>query len=238
MPTPPILLVVASQSEAVAAMAAFGVAAPGRVEEWLTQRLDGRFEMLVTGVGKVNAAAGVAGYLERFNPAAVISAGIAGVLPGAGVEMLGVVAGSASVYADEGVETPTGFIDCAAMGFGLGPFEGSAIEADAGLLERMRRVADVVGRIATVSTCSGTDERARAVLERTGAVCEAMEGAAVGHVVARHGGARGSARIPFCELRVISNTTGDRGKQRWDLKGALARLTGVLGRARGELSAG
>jgi futalosine hydrolase len=52
-----------------------------------------------------------------------------------------------------------------------------------------------------------------------------MEGAAVALAAVRLG-------LAFGELRVISNTTGDRARQQWDLKGALARLTDVIGRLR------
>jgi futalosine hydrolase len=74
-----------------------------------------------------------------------------------------------------------------------------------------------VQAIATVSTCSGTNALAREIVTRTGAEVEAMEGAAVGLVASRLG-------VGFAEVRVISNTTGDRGSQQWDLPGALAAL--------------
>lgn len=77
-----------------------------------------------------------------------------------------------------------------------------------------------VGRIATVSTCSGTDAAAGEVVRRTGAIVEAMEGAAVGLVAHRLG-------VRFGEVRVVSNTTGSRTRQVWDLRGALARLSDV-----------
>jgi nucleoside phosphorylase len=80
----------------------------------------------------------------------------------------------------------------------------------------------VVGRIATVSTCAGTDARAATVARRTGAVAEAMEGAAVAQVASRLG-------VTFAEVRVISNTTGDRANQRWDMRGALGGLSRVAG---------
>jgi nucleoside phosphorylase len=44
-----------------------------------------------------------------------------------------------------------------------------------------------------------------------------MEGAAVVHAARRQ-------RVPAIELRVISNTTGDREGQRWDLSAALTAL--------------
>lgn len=108
------------------------------------------------------------------------------------------------------------------MGFPIGGFAGSAVPVDEGVLGAIRPLADAAGPVATVSTCSGLDSLAGQVRARTGALAEAMEGAAVGQVAHRLG-------IPFGELRVVSNTTGDRPRQVWDLKGALERLAAVLG---------
>jgi futalosine hydrolase len=75
----------------------------------------------------------------------------------------------------------------------------------------------IVSAIATVSTCSGTDAAATEIAHRTGAAAEAMEGAAVGLVAFRH-------KVAFAEVRVISNTTGDRSRQVWALEESLAEL--------------
>jgi futalosine hydrolase len=146
---------------------------------------------------------------------------VAGALPGSGLEVGDVVAATACIFADEGVQTPERFMDCHAMGFPLGAFEGSAVPVDPRLLGVIRPLAKAAGPVATVSTCSGQNALAATVRERTGALAEAMEGAAVGLVAHRLG-------APFAELRVVSNTTGDRPGQTWDLKGALARLEAVV----------
>jgi futalosine hydrolase len=181
------------------------------------------FDLVVTGVGKANAAAGLAATLNPTRHAAILNIGIGGTLPGsdAGLGML--VVATASVYADEGLETSEGFVDCAALGFPLGPFSGSAVPADPRLLELLRPQTDRAGRIATVSTCSGTEALAAQVVARTGAMAEAMEGAAVAHVAARLG-------VPCAEVRAISNTTGDRVRQRWEIGPALAAITRLIGR--------
>jgi len=144
--------------------------------------------------------------------------GIAGGLPGGGLSIGDVVVARRSVYADEGLLSPEGFSDCEAMGFSLGPkVSGGGIEHDAALVETLAAHADHVGLIATVSTCSGTDAGAMAVLERPGAVAEAMEGAAHAQVAARLG-------LRSAEVRAISNTTGDRKGQVWDLEAGLASI--------------
>ena len=70
---------------------------------------------------------------------------------------------------------------------------------------------------ATVATCSGSDLQADLVARRTSAVAEAMEGAAVVHAARRLG-------VPAIEVRAISNTTGDRDQQQWNIGKALAAL--------------
>jgi futalosine hydrolase len=130
------------------------------------------------------------------------------------------VVASACVYMEEGLQTPTGFSDTEAMGFPLGDFAGNSVPTEPRLTAFLPGPLHR-GVIATVATCSGTDALAAEVERRTGALAEAMEGAAVVHAARRLGIAGG-------EVRVISNSTGDRERQRWDMARAMAALH-VLG---------
>lgn len=177
-------------------------------------------EVVVAGIGRTNAAAATTEHLLAGEPFdAVCSLGVAGALPGGGLGIGDLVLGSESIYVEEGIETPEGFGDMTALGFQLGDFAGNRVPAEASLLTRLQGAAgrNAIGPIATVATCSGTDRRAREVAERTGAIAEAMEGAAVLHAARR-------MRIPAIEIRAISNTTGDRDRQRWDLQAGLTAL--------------
>lgn len=98
------------------------------------------------------------------------------------------------------------------------------IDHDPELTEHLATLCDVQGVIATVSWCSGDDGCAAGVVSRTGAIAEAMEGAAC--AVATQ---LSDPSIRTGELRVISNTTGNRSKQVWDLDLALKNLITVLG---------
>jgi nucleoside phosphorylase len=51
--------------------------------------------------------------------------------------------------------------------------------------------------------------------ERTGALVESMEGAAIAAMALRYG-------VPMLELRAVSNLTQDRDLRQWDLEGAIA----------------
>lgn len=199
-PTLPVLAVVATALEA----------AP-------LEGLGPEYTLLVSGVGKASAAAATASALATGTWSAVLSLGIGGSLPGRRPLPLGAaVLATRSRFADEGVATPNGFIGLDRLGFS-DPGADDHFAPDPTLLTHLRTHCDREGIIATVSTCSGTDARAAAVAERTGAVVEAMEGAAVGLAAARSG-------VRFAEVRVISNTTGDRDRQVWAMDRAKSRL--------------
>lgn len=220
-----LLIIVAAPNEFRAVVEGVGAPMAPSPPYWTRLPLTSVAEVVLSGVGKANAAGAVAFCYDAGRHGAILNVGIAGSLPsmdgGAKSPRIGeVVAAAGCAFADEGVETPEGYADMASLGFPLGSFSDSRVPVDRGVLEIVRRVADVVGTIATVSTCSGTDARAAEVVRRTGGVAEGMEGAAVALAAHRLGVAMG-------EVRVISNTTGDRGGQQWDLRRAFARLGDV-----------
>ncbi|MBX3373267.1 MAG: futalosine hydrolase [Phycisphaeraceae bacterium] len=204
MPDPrPVLIVTAVEAEA----RAIGLLSGARV--------------IAGGIGRTNAACATCEALlgpDRFR--AVLSAGVAGALPGSGLAVTDPLVASACIYAEEGLVTRDGFVTLEAIGLSLGDFPGNAVPVDEALLDALGRLFPI-GPIATVATCSGTDEAAAAVQARTGALAEAMEGAAVVHAARRLG-------VPAIELRVMSNLTGDRAHQQWNLPGALDRLGTVV----------
>jgi len=188
----------------------------------------GRIALVVGGVGRTNAAIATVVELASMDAcaeagAAALSVGVAGAYASDDAPAVGsVVVATLSIYAEEGIETPSGFGDMRALGFPLGDFEGNAVPADPGLLGLARTALPHArfGPIATVATCAGTDARAAAIAARTGAVAEAMEGAAVLHAARR-------LSVPALELRGISNTTGDRDRQTWDLDAGLDAAGGA-----------
>lgn len=199
---------------------------------WSTLAIADRVDLLVTGVGKAPAAAGVASVLSAGRHGGVLNVGIAGSLPSeAPLPLLSVVVASSHVFGDEGVALPPDhpagdFQSLDAMGFGPVGTSADAVPCDDGFAELLRTSVSgaIFAPIATVSTCSGTNRLARAVADRTRARAECMEGAAVA-LAARNLGCR------YGEMRTISNTTGDRAAQVWDVRGALARLTAALSAA-------
>ncbi|MEL7473574.1 MAG: futalosine hydrolase [Planctomycetota bacterium] len=212
-----MLLVAAAEREASSLLGGHPVS------PWQIEPVGERSGVLRCGVGKANAAGAVAAALASQQYAGVLSVGVGGVLPGGALAIGEALAGSRSVFADEGITTPSGFSDVAAMGFPpIEDAEGVGFDPDPKLLDAARSLGVRAGPIATVSTCSGADAAARAVRDRTGAWVEAMEGAAVALVCRRMG-------VAFLEVRVVSNTTGDRAGQVWDLPLAFERLGALVG---------
>lgn len=175
---------------------------------------------IVSGAGRTNAAAATTEQIlksrDRAPFDAVLSIGVAGALPGSGLKIGDLIVASACIYAEEGIVTSRGFAGMDGLGFPLGDFEGNAVPVDEDLLDRLG-TAFPIGPIATVATCSGTDAAAETIARRTGASAEAMEGAAVVHAARR-------LQVPAIEIRTISNTTGDRKRQQWDLEAGLRAI--------------
>ncbi|MGV6814267.1 MAG: futalosine hydrolase [Phycisphaerales bacterium] len=203
--------------------------------KWSCFGINERFDGVWTGVGKANAAGAVARVLDPSRHLGVLSIGIGGALPGSGVKVGDVICADRSVFVDEGIETPAGWLSTQQMGFGA--FEGSdnkdASDTHRHDPEVVRWLSGLahgvgathIGPVACVSTCAGTDRRAQWVRSTSGALGEAMEGAGVCL------SAMNTDRALLTgELRVVSNTTGDRETQQWDLDGALDRLGEVFGR--------
>ncbi len=223
----PALLIVAAPTEANALLEGFGCSEEQRTHTahtfWQPLRIRDNLSMVLSGVGKANAAAALAWAIasqpsDRPKPV-VLSIGLAGALPAHPAMSVGqVVCADCCHLADEGVQTDNAFHSLADLGFPASKNRGETFSCSTDMVALLAPLADRLGSCATVSTCSGTDDRAAAIASRTGAVAEDMESAAVGLAAAQLG-------LDFGCLRVISNTTGHRNTQRWDLDAALARLT-------------
>ncbi|NUQ67186.1 MAG: futalosine hydrolase [Phycisphaerales bacterium] len=207
-----VLLAIAAPSEWQAVAKGLGVILD-LPAYWSRVSMTDRCDAVLTGVGKANAAGACALALDPGRHALVVSLGIAGTLVDA--PLCSRVIATACVFGDEGVATPDAFQSLASLGFPIA--ESDTLTPDPAAIEVVAPPEARRGPIACVSACSGTNAARDALRARTGAIAESMEGASVALVAWRRG-------IPFAELRVISNTCGDRATQRWDLKGALAAL--------------
>jgi len=186
----------------------------------LHERLSGSTDTRVvcSGVGPVNAAHAVTLEITRQRPDAIVVCGVGGAYPGSGLQVGDVVSADMECYGDLGAATPSGFLDMKALGF---PVVASPEPLYNDLPMQVWPV-ERRAKFVTVSTCTGTDAAARAIVARTGGAVENMEGAAVAHVAHLHG-------IPVGEVRGISNMVTDRDTSRWRLmEAAIAAQEALL----------
>ncbi len=150
----------------------------------------------------------------------VVSAGIGGAFTP--LTPLGSpVVASDIVAADLGAESPEGFLPVTALGFGRDRFA----PPPALVREVAAAAGAAAGPVLTVSTATGSAERAGALLAaHPGALVEAMEGFGVAEAAAR-------AAVPVLELRAVSNAVGPRDRDAWRIGDALAALTDAFGKS-------
>lgn len=175
------------------------------------------------GIGKAAAAAATITLLQHCRPQALLLFGCGGAYPHSGLEIGDLALANGEVFGDEGVATRHGFEDLAAMGlpmregkeplFNNWPTDTGLLDwAQATLPERSENPWGQLasGPFVTVSTSTGQTARAIELEERTGGICENMEGAAVALACRQ-------LSVPLLEIRGISNRVEDRDTGSWDL---------------------
>lgn len=211
---------------------------PAELEK-LNRRLEARSgrpaRTLVTGAGKTATAFGLTRWIgkhEELLPSVegIIQVGCAGAYPGSGLSPGDVVLGRESIFADEGADSGEGFLDLEALALPCGEDpRGNALYNRIPGSPPGPEVLDSlpppsfrlrVGPVATVSTCTGSLERARELETRWDVLAETLEGAAAALVAVRLG-------IPFLEIRGISNPVGPRDREAWNLPLAVENATSI-----------
>jgi futalosine hydrolase len=194
--------------------------------------LGGRPAVLaVTGIGKVNTAAGVAALLERFDPEILINTGCAGAYRNSGLAVGDLAIATMDMFGDEGVLEPDGWHGMERIGIPVMERQGecffNAFPLTRWGLDKAAYVADEAGvslrsgPFVTVSTASGTAARGDELALRFNGICESMEGAAAAQVALIFG-------VDCLELRGISNLVEDRDLSRWDIARAVERSQGFI----------
>ena len=173
-----------------------------------------------SGMGKTNAAHAATVLIEKFSPSCIVNFGIGGAYPSSGLEVGDIAVAETEVYADEGVLLKEGLHSFEITGIPLLKVRGlkyfNEFPADKRLSRRALKASGTIshcksGVFLTVSACTGTRKRAAELVGKFGPICENMEGAAVAHICRIY-------RIPFVEIRGISNIVEDRDKSKWEMK--------------------
>lgn len=200
----PVLLVAATEAEVAWVPAAGDVRA--------------RVDVLVTGVGMVATAAGVARALARTPYACAINAGVCGAfdrrLPlGAVVHVV------ADGFPELGVEDGAQFVPAQVLGLidpEAPPYSDGRLmnpaPPDSATLAALPRVTGI-----TVNTVHGDDRSIAAVTARAHPDVESMEGGAFMYACL-------TAGVPFAQIRAVSNYVERRNRAAWKMADAIEAL--------------
>ncbi|MEA3427502.1 MAG: futalosine hydrolase [Bacteroidota bacterium] len=184
-----------------------------------SQRLKVQFHQ--SGVGMLASAVSLSRMVLEDKPDLVIQVGIAGCFDTS--QPLGkVVVISDESLADMGVQEDGKWRDIFDLKLeksSYHPFEKRKLPnpwLSAYNLLKLPKVSAI-----TINEISTDPDRIKQLIKKYNPVTESMEGAAL-HYVCRE------ARIPFLQIRAISNYIGERNKANWDLKNAIENLNQTL----------
>ena len=154
------------------------------------------------GVGKVNAAMCTQSLCDCFGVTHLVNTGIAGSLC-ADLDIADLVVSKDAMYHD---------FDCVHFGYEMGRVPGmdvTAFPADEKMAalafaaaEKVNPGHTKVGRVASGDLFVAERKAKERIIQRTGALCTEMEGAAIAHTAYRNG-------VPFVVIRAISDKADD-----------------------------
>lgn len=177
-------------------------------------------DILITGIGMVATTYRLS-KLSLSSYDLVINAGVAGAFTRE-ISIGTVVNVQSEVFAEVGAEDGDGFLDLQQMGLGLEEcfnHKGELINPTNVSLTGLKQLPLVKG--VTVNTVHGNEKSISELINRLSPDIESMEGGAFFYVCINE-------RVPFVELRAISNYVERRNKANWDLKLAIDNLNTVL----------
>jgi len=179
-----------------------------------------RFNVLIAGIGSMSTTYWLTKTIASKRPHMLIQAGIAGSFsadypPGS------IVLVNEEVTGDLGVEENNEFKDVFDMGLPqiTDPYTGKNLVNNNPQLLQQQNLPLV--RSVTISEISTRPQRIQQLQQKYQPVVESMEGAAF-HYVAL------TEKIPFIQLRAISNYVGERDKTKWKMKDSIALLNEKL----------
>ncbi len=188
------------------------------------------FDLLVSGPGVFNTAHALTAYLEHSVPKLILDTGIAGVFTQAGCSTgdIGIAAQERYVHTgvrreDSTCHDPLPFDLIENNGLtrqGIYEFDQAMVDSCRKILCSEPEIGEnsvISGRFITVSAITCSYEQAEKMHNAFFPVMEAMEGAAAAHVAMLYS-------IPMIEVRSGSNFTGERSREKWDIRLASERV--------------
>ncbi|RLD76520.1 MAG: futalosine hydrolase [Bacteroidetes bacterium] len=174
-------------------------------------------DILITGVGIAFTSYNLTKALSRKKYDFVINAGIAGSLSEE-LNIGDVVQVKTEEFADLGIRSKDSFSTLFDMGFIKAdkfPFTDgklNGIDNKTTLLNGLKKLRGI-----TVNTVNGNKEEIKKLKQKFNADIESMEGAAVFYICLME-------KVPFAEIRSISNYVEERNKGDWDIPLAIKNL--------------
>lgn len=179
-----------------------------------------RVQFLITGVGLLSAAYALTKEVTLSRPDFIVQAGIAGTLV-ATDQLSNVVLIRSECVGDMGVQEEGRFhslFDLKLASPGAIPWKSQKLVNENSLLNALSLPqADGV----TVNEISTSEERIAYYRNELGVQVESMEGAALHYIALQE-------KIPFLQIRSLSNFIGERDKNKWQLKEAITKLNHQL----------
>ena len=179
-----------------------------------------RFDVLITGIGSMSTAYWLTKTIEKKRPALLIQAGVAGSFsenypPGS------LVLVNEEVTGDLGVEENNEFKDVFDMGLPQisDPYTGkNLINNEDAMLQRYNLP---LVKAVTINEITTRPARIQQLQQKYQPVVESMEGAAFHYIALVE-------KIPYIQLRAVSNMVGERDKSKWKMKEAIQLLNEQL----------
>jgi len=178
-------------------------------------------EVLITGVGTINATYALMKQVSIKRPSLLIQAGLAGCFD-QHIPLGSVVVVERDRLGDLGVVEQGKLLSVYELGLGEGdqfPYKKGWLQNTHTVL--IKRIGVQKVRAITVNQVTTSNELHKLLLKKYQPVTESLEGAAFHYVALRE-------KIPFLQLRGISNYIGERDKKKWKLKEAIRTLNREL----------
>lgn len=184
--------------------------------------------LVISGIGKSNAASAATYIINKLSPDLLILFGIAGAYPSSGLSIRDVAIAEREFYGDEGIIMRDGFHTLDFIGIPLLKKGNNKFFNEFSFSKRIITMAKrsikgpvKVGNFVTLSSITGTTDRAIKLARVFNALCENMEGAAFAHICKIF-------KKEMIEIRGISNIVEERDRSKWDIKGAIMSCNNAL----------
>ena len=174
-------------------------------------------EVLITGVGMVATPYALTRHLHANRYDLVLQVGVGGSYDNA-IVLGELVFVTSEQYGDLGAEDHEQYLDIFEMGLmrmNEFPYEGGKLNTHLSAIQNKINLKQVSGL--TVNTVSGNEITIQLRKEKYGCQVESMEGAAFHYVCLQE-------KIPFVQVRAISNYVTPRDKSQWMMKEAIKNL--------------